>query len=1182
MNSRRVVLRIGLLSLVSCGWAWAQNTGSIAGTVKDTSGAAVPDAGVVITSPDHGIHRQAVTNSIGDYNVFALPGGSYDVIVTATGFTMYRVKGVVLDVAQKASVNVVLKVGTVSTEVNVDGAAVAQVETQSSDQTTTVNGKEISQLLLNGRDYTQLITLAPGVNNQTGQDEGTVGIGGNTAYSVNGGRTEYNNWELDGGDTTDNGNNALLNVTPSIESIAEFKVLTSNYSAQYGRNASGTIEVETKSGTNKFHGDVYEFVRNDAFNAQNFFNSPNLGGSGVTPEYKKNDFGYSIGGPVYIPGVYNKDKKKTFFFWSEEWRRDVVPGQIFHQPVPSLAERGGDFGDLCTAANNYTDCPVVPGYTDSTGHTPNLNIVPAFQSNAGVASGLLAEISKPTGANPMTCVACFFSASPAQPTNWREELIRVDHNFTDKTRLTVRYIHDSWEQQTASPLWSGGGSFPTLATGFTGPGVALLTRLTTTISPTLLNEFVANYTTDRIILKPLGNWQRPSNFRLADIFPGNGGGVLPGISLIDPAGVYGNFAEDMGITLNGGPYNSNPTYVYRDNLFKTVGRHSLALGAYFVAAQKNEKSSELGGYIEGYLIFDPTRDLNTSGNPFADLLLGNVYSFSQQDAVVKYYNRYKILEPYVNDDWRITDRLTINLGLRISLFGTYRERYHQAFNFDPAFYVQGQTAVDQNDIVHDLTANGLPPSVSNLPNGIVQCGVTPGVPVGCAAGHLFNPAPRVGFAWNPWGDGNTSIRGGYGIFFDHTNGNEGNTESLENSPPLVNVQQQFQIAGYGNTGSQAQFPLSIVALSNKTQWPYVQQWNLSVQREVFHNTVATIAYVGSKGTHLTLQSDLNQLHPTPLSQDPYKIGEASSPSDCGSTFDAYGVPTQATTLSGVPIPYAVNSRGLPIGPAVNLGVAVCGTLAPPLRPYPGYDTITNLRYAASSNYNSLQASLRRTLGQLTLSAAYSYSHSIDDSSDRSDGNFVNSYDFASNRASSNFDERHIFNFSYVWDLPFFKTPGLNHTLLGGWQFSGITLINSGPPFSVNFNGDNAGVANGVGSTSRVDRVGDPRSGIVQVPNSGFGRVFYNAAAFAAPRGLSFGDAGRNFLNDVRRINFDMALFKHFAIKENLALEFRTEAFNVFNHPELNFINGSLGSPGFLAAGGAHNPRILQLGLKLLF
>jgi len=262
----------------------------------------------VISSLDHGINRQTVTNSSGEYNQSALPGGTYDIIVTASGFKKYQAKGVKLDVAEKARVDLALQVGAATTEVIVEGESVAQVETQSSDLSGTVNGKEISQLELNGRNFTQLVTLVPGVSNQTGQDEGTVGVYGNVSYSMNGGRVEYNNWELDGGDNMDNGSNSTLNVYPSVDAIAEFKVLTSNYGAQYGRNGSGTVEVETKSGTNTFHGDVYEFVRNDAFNAKNYFDSS-------VPPYKKNDYGYTIGGPVYIPGAYNKDKTKTFFFW---------------------------------------------------------------------------------------------------------------------------------------------------------------------------------------------------------------------------------------------------------------------------------------------------------------------------------------------------------------------------------------------------------------------------------------------------------------------------------------------------------------------------------------------------------------------------------------------------------------------------------------------------------------------------------------------------------------------------------------------------------------------------------------------------------------------------------------------------------------------------------------------------
>jgi hypothetical protein len=1035
-----------------------------------------------------------------------------------------------------------------------------------------------------------LVTLAPGVSNQTGQDEGTVGVYGNVSFSMNGGRVEYNNWELDGGDNMDNGSNGTLNVYPSIDAIAEFKVLTSNYGAQYGRNGSGTVEVETKSGTNKFHGDVYEFARNDAFNSPAWFQS------GVVPEYKKHDYGYTIGGPIYIPGHYNKDKQKTFFFWSEEWRKDIVPGQSFNQPVPSLAERGGDFSDLCQGvptpfqrvANNnnlpWADCPGTLIGPSLWNPYPN-NQIPNNPNDPNVTA-LLTMIPAPNSGNS-------FIASPAQSTKWREELIRVDHNFSDKIRATFRFIHDSWNTTTAVPLWTNQGSFPTIGTAFGGPGVGLVARLTATASPTLLNEFVFSYTVDHIILNDVGNWKRPSNMTIGDLFGGNGGGVLPGINLVDTYGAYGNFGEDSGYIPNG-IYNSNPTYTFRDNVNKIVGKHNLQFGAYIAAAQKNEFGGELAaGSFPGYLTFDPSQfPSNSTGNPFADLLLGNISSFGQQDHLLKYYNRYKLFEPYFQDDWRITDRLTLNLGLRLSLFETYREKQKQAFNFDPARYVLGQTTVDQSDIVHGLTADGGTPSLSDLPNGIVQCGVTAGVPDGCMKPHLFNPAPRIGFAWDPWGNGKWAIRGGYGVFFEHTNGNEANTESLENSPPLATTEQQNNISGYTNIGavvSGTQFPLNVVSIPTKVTWPYMQQWHLDVQHDVAHNTVATLSYVGSKGTHLTRQSDLNQLHPIPLSQDPYQPGEvinANGHNDCGTAFDANGVPTGATTPSSAQVTGQA---------AVNLGIAACGTLADPLRPFPGYGTITHLELKSSSVYHALQASLRRSVGQLTLSSAYTWSHSIDDSSDRGDGSLVNAYDFSGNRASSNFDQRHIFNFSYVWDVPLFKGAGLRHALLGGWQYSGIVGISSGTPFSVLNPTDNAGVAAGVGSGSRADIVGDPKTGFSRTSAPGVGPLWYNPAAFAVPTGLTFGDSGRNRLSNPRRTNFDMALFKHFAIKESLAFEFRAEAYNVFNHTEWGTIagdggsaagggaqNNTLNSSNFLFVTQVHNSRILQLGAKILF
>ncbi len=309
--TRRILFFIALLALASSCWA---QEGSLTGSVRDSSGAVIPNATVTVTSVQQGFVQTVTTNANGDYLVPGLLAGTYDINVKAQGFQQQLIKDVVLRVAEKARADATLTPGQVNTEVTVAGTSVAQVQTESAELSGVVTNKQIDQLVLNGRNFTQLVTLVPGVSNQTNQDEGTVGVYGSVAFSVNGGRTEYNNWELDGGDNMDNGSNSTLNAYPNVDAVAEFKVLTSNYGAQYGRNGSATVETITKSGTKDFHGDLFEFVRNDAFNARNFFQA-------TRPEYKKNDFGYTIGGPVFIPKLYNTSRQKTFFFFSEEWRR---------------------------------------------------------------------------------------------------------------------------------------------------------------------------------------------------------------------------------------------------------------------------------------------------------------------------------------------------------------------------------------------------------------------------------------------------------------------------------------------------------------------------------------------------------------------------------------------------------------------------------------------------------------------------------------------------------------------------------------------------------------------------------------------------------------------------------------------------------------------------------------------
>jgi hypothetical protein len=474
---------------------------------------------------------------------------------------------------------------------------------------------------------------------------------------------------------------------------------------------------------------------------------------------------------------------------------------------------------------------------------------------------------------------------------------------------------------------------------------------------------------------------------------------------------------------------------------------------------------------------------------------------------------------------------------------------------------------------------------------MAACG-TQGTPAGCMKDHLVNPAPRFGFAYDPFGDGKWAIRGGYGIFFEHLNGNEA-ISSLEGNPPGMLTPTQYNIACYTCIGGGGlSGTIGTTAYASQVHWPYVQQWNFDIQHDLARNTVGTVAYVGSKGTHLSDQIDANQLLPVPRSQNPFAQGQPLTSTQCGTVANA-GFPYVSAIVNGHTI------TGLA---AQDMSVA-CGTVpADSYRPYLGYNNISYIEQEANSIYNALQFSLRRTAGWSQITVAYSYSHSLDDSSDRYDGNFLDSYNLRLTRASSNFDERHILTVGYVLDLPLLNTHrGFISKAFGGWELSGLTTFHTGTPFSILVaSGDGfvpgPGVGNGTGiSGGFADVVGDPWSappqkGVVGV----LGPVLYNPTAFAAPTGLTFGDAGRNLLRNPTVTNFDVGLFKQFYVTEKKHFEFRAEAFNVFNHTEFSGVNNTLNcyqadgvacaAPpnGFLMPNGAHEPRLLQLGLKFIF
>ncbi len=1094
-------LKVSSLCLLATSLAFPQaSSQQISGVVRDPSGTAVGSAKVTVRNTGTGLEREAAVNESGSYAVTGLAIGLYDIETTAAGFKKNIRKDVRVEVNAKVAVDIQLEVGAVSESITVRSDA-ANVETTTGEIGRLITGTQATQLQLNGRNYIQLLALIPGVSTNYASSFSLAGGFGTNAsgQSANGGRSDSFSWNVDGVDNKDNGGggNNFVNVNP--DAIAEFKVLTTNYSAEYGQNASAIINLALKSGTRAFHGSAYEFVRNDAFDARAFnaFQKQKL---------RFNNFGWNLGGPIYIPRKFNTDKSKLFFFFSQEYKR-LRQGAINTWVVPTLDQRAGNFSAL----------PAAQQPRDLTTNAPFPNgIIPASRASRSMAT-LLKNYPNPnfTGAGGNLIFPT------TTPSNTNQNIFKVDYNLSSKDQISFHYLADQFYQlQNLAALVLFDRNIP---------GKSYKLQWTRVISPSSVNT---------IQLSTSGNVIRQDGYRPNPTFTADT--TRRGSGYTAPS-VYGitNDIPTLAIAgfngLNAAPRqfnNFNRIINIKEDFSKLIGQHNLKAGFLYQRSRKNQDNIPA---INGSLNFQTGHALS-SGNPLADAVLGNFQQYQEANTNREGWYRFGQLEPYIQDDWKVTSRLTVNLGYRYMYMGPQYAALQNTTSFLPEFYnpanapniVPGTGALVPNtgDPFNGLAlgSSGFPQAaIDRIPASITGDprvkALFRGIPQGGANTFWGTHAPRLGFAFDVSGKQRTVVRGGYGLFYERTQGNF--IFSAINNPPFIQ-QQTIQSANVDapTGGTPAAFPASITN-SHPVDFkvPRIMNWSLGVQQKIDGSTTLDVAYVGSSAASLTRALNINQL------------------------------------------PLGTLQRN----PGINVNA---------LRPYRGYADIQQYVNGANSIYNSLQVQLRRQIkGGGQLSASYTWSKAITDASGFNEQP-MDSYDAKRDRGNMAFDRRHNLIISYVYPIPFWMNGNEWYKkAFGGWQLSGITTLNTGLPLNLGIAGDRAGT--GLGN-QRPDVVGDWQQ------NGGTRFQWFNQAAFALPALGTFGNLGRNIIRGPGTNNWDASLQKNFKVSEKVNMQFRTEVYNAPHHFSWLGVGTTVGAGNFGQITSASDPRSLQLGLRLDF